>query len=472
MIVSAMRLESGTPLQQEVGWTRDLLRTVRYLANTEDDPFIVCCLNNVEDQLKLWTNTFPSIQPTHDVGADSAGEVVESLRQQKVKFNFATKQQLARLVKLNTTEHLVFNNSTKLGSHIKAAVSAGVEDFYVDSVEELAKIKRYYGSARIHVELSVAVCEGERGGAASSLSGVSGARLAELPLIFSEAASLQLAVVGLALNTRLEDLQDHDENLIKIKAGLEVVAVALNIARQNQVEVETIHLGEICGCSTNLPRHYGQQVNNLLTDLRLNNIKLTAAASNFLVSSSTVLATRILTARSSTQANMEYMEYQVTESVFGIFASQLHADESSVPVPLPLGGGGNRKGLTGKMLETTIMGHSGDGKDQILPVGDIVLPRMKEGDWLLFPNMGTSNLAEYVNSGRKIQSSKVFISLKESDSPGTNNGKNNVQSFKQTCDKENVLNINLDLKNQNINFNLGSGLKGEIDLKKTFIFGN
>ena len=83
-----------------------------------------------------------------DVGAARAGELVESLRQQNVKFNFATKQQLAELVKLNITEHLVFNNSTKLGSHIKAAVSAGVKDFYVDSVEELAKIKGYHGSAR------------------------------------------------------------------------------------------------------------------------------------------------------------------------------------------------------------------------------------------------------------------------------------------------------------------------------------
>ena len=66
----------------------------------------------------------------------------------------------------------------------------------------------------------------------------------------------------------------------------------------------------------------------------------------------------------------------------------------------------------------------------------------------------------------------MFISLKKSNSPGAKAGQINVQSFKQTCDKENVLNINLDLQNQNINFNLGSGLKGEIDLKKTFIFGN
>ena len=324
------------------------------------------------------------------------------------------------------------------------------------------------------MELSVAACEGEKvaaAAAAASLTGNSGAHLAKLPLILSEAASLNLAVVGLALNLRLSEV-DHEENLARLRAGLEVVAVALRVARENEVEVETVHLGEICSSASSLPRHYGQQLNNILADLRINNIKLTAAASNFLVSSSTVLVTRILEARAKTQASMEYMEYHVTESVFGIFSSQLQAEESSVPVPLPLGGGGNRKGLSGKLVETAILGHSGHEVDQILPLGDILLPRMKEGDWLLFPNVGTMNLAEYVNSGRKIQGSKVFISLKKSNSQGTKAGQINVQSFKQTCDKENVLNINLDLQNQNINFNLGSGLKGEIDLKKTFIFGN
>ena len=43
---------------------------------------------------------------------------------------------------------IVFRNSTKLGSHLKAAASAGVTDLYVDSPEELLKIKKYHGSAR------------------------------------------------------------------------------------------------------------------------------------------------------------------------------------------------------------------------------------------------------------------------------------------------------------------------------------
>ena len=99
------------------------------------------------------------------------------------------------------------------------------------NVEKKVKISIF----RLHIELCPA-CEGETV-AATSLSGVSGARLADLPLILSEAASLNLAVVGLALNLRLTDL-DHEENLARIKAGLEVVAMALCVCRQHEVEVE------------------------------------------------------------------------------------------------------------------------------------------------------------------------------------------------------------------------------------------
>merc|ERR1719510_1338279 len=107
------------------------------------------------------------------------------------------------------------------------------------------------------------------------------------------------------------------------------------------------------------------------------------------------------------------MEYYINESVFGMFSSQLTAEEEdTVPAPLPLGGSGNRKGLTGKLLESAIIGPTGDSLDQIIPLGDIVLPRMEDGDWLLFPNMGTMNMAEYVTSGRKMKGNKTFITVK------------------------------------------------------------
>jgi len=465
-----MRLESGTSLQHTVGWTRDMLRMVRYLANTEDEPFLVCSLSNVEDQVKLWSTIFPSIVPTHDVGANWSGEVLQCLTQQKVPFNITNKKQLEELMKLETNKkqplEIVFRNSTKLGSHLKAAASAGVTDLYVDSPEELLKIKKYHGAARIHVELTAS--QGENLGACN-LAGASGALLGELPLILSEANSLNLQVVGLALNLALGDL-DHEENLGRLKVGLDIAQKAVSVARENDVQIETLHLGQICANPASLPRHYGQEVMDLLQGELLRNIKITAEASNFLVASSTVLASRIIGARAKFRP--ESMEYYINESVFGIFSRQLvsEEEESPVPAPLPLGGGGHRKGLSGKLLETAIMGPSGDDMDQILALGDIVLPRMEEGDWLLFPNMGTMNLADYVNSGRKVKATNSFICLKETNSSKTR--ARSVPSLKETCDKENVININLDLQNHNINFNVGSGLKGEIDLRKTFLFGN
>lgn len=464
-----MRLESGTSLQHSVGWTRDLLRTVRYLANTEDDPFLVCCLSNVGEQLKLWNTTFPSIRPTHDVGVNSSAEVLEYLAHQKVKFNFRTKQELAELVKVDTTSHhqMVFRNSSKLGSHIKAAATAGVRDLQVDSLEELNKIKRFHGSARIHVELAASEAEKVTPGC---LSGGSGAQLSQLALILSEASSLGMEVVGLSLNLRINDME-HEENLNKLKAAVHIAKKALAVARENDVEISTLHLGQICNNAVNLPRQYAAELENILRAEHFNNIKLTAEASKFLVASSTVLASRIIAAR----AKPESMEYYINESVFGIFSCQLTAgeeEEDQVPAPLPLGGSGNRKGLTGKLLESAIIGPTGDSLDQIIPLGDVVLPRMEDGDWLLFPNMGAMNMAEYVNSGRKIKGHNTMICLKQSSNPRAR--ERNVPSIKQTvsCEKENVININLDLQNQNINFNLGSGLKGEIDLRKTFIFEN
>ena len=87
-----------------------------------------------------------------DVGANCSGELLDYLNQQNVSFNITNKKQLEELVRLDITKQqqqpVVFVNSTKVGSHIKAAASVGVSDLYVDSREELAKIKKCHGSAR------------------------------------------------------------------------------------------------------------------------------------------------------------------------------------------------------------------------------------------------------------------------------------------------------------------------------------
>lgn len=80
------------------------------------------------------------------------GEVLQCLETLEIPFNINNKQELNKLVELGfDLGSTTFSNPIKLGSHIRAAQSFGVNILYCDSVEELAKIKKFHGSARYRV---------------------------------------------------------------------------------------------------------------------------------------------------------------------------------------------------------------------------------------------------------------------------------------------------------------------------------
>jgi len=204
-------------------------------------------------------------------------------------------------------------------------------------------------------------------------------------------------------------------------------------------------------------------VQQALKSSSLTGLNLKADATHFLVCSSVTLAAKIIAVRERNRPHC--MQYYINEGVFGAFSNNLISEDCLVSAPLPLGGGKNRKGLTAKLLDTSIIGPSGDELDEVLD--DIVLPRMEEGDWLLFPNMGTMNLTEY-GSEMKIEGNNLFIYLKKRDIIG---GVKPCPGLQKAWENENIKNIDLDLQEkQKFEFNVGTCLKGEIDLRKTFIY--
>jgi len=92
---------------------------------------------------------------------------------------------------------------------------------------------------------------------------------------------------------------------------------------------------------------------------------------------------------------------------------------------------------------------------------------MEEGDWLLFPNMGTMTLADY-GSEMKIEGNNLFIYLKKRE---ILSGVKPCPGLQRAWQTDSIQNINLDLQNmKKIEFTGGAGLKGEIDLGQTFIY--
>jgi len=458
-----MRLDSGMSLQQEVGWTRDMLRMTRYLAEIQDDAFVVCSLSNIPDELENWNNVFPEIEPTFYVGANPLTEVHQCISQLGVKMTIKNKNDAAALGKLqDSCSDVVYSSSMKLGSHIKAAVSAGVQMFFVDTPQEMIKIKKVLPGARIIIELSVDDHDN-----LESLDSGSGVKLCHLGSLLHEASRLNLEVVGLALNLDVAGCLDHEENLVKVKKGLKVAENALNIAKENQVHVKVLHLGEICRSASSIPDNYAGDINSILNKDVFNNIHVLGDASHSLVSSCLTLAARVTSSCSS-----EHQIININESVFGAFSEHLTSSECCLASPLPLGGGANRKGISYKLMDTEIRGNSDADNDVVLPMGDIMLPKLEKGDWLLFPRMGVMNLGEYMAQESKIIGNKSFVFVRKPAASGNGNG--NVGTLHFNSDTENFvnveINVDLDLCTVEQNCNSETGLRGEIDLRKTFIY--
>jgi len=455
-----MRLESRTSLQQEVGWSRDMVRMARYLADIQEEPFVVASLENITDELAMWDSMFPGIKPTFYVGSNPLTEVMDHVLQLGTDLHVRNKRDLA-LVK-DVASPIVYSASTKLGSAIKAAAASGVQVLYVDSVGEMEKIKKFHPSARIVVELSVHDNDNSE-----SLDAGSGIKVSELSALISEGKRLDLEISGLALNLDVLGSLDQDENLVCVKYGLEIAEAALKIAREANLDLKTLHLGQICVSSANVPSSFINEINNIVSRDVFANLKISADASSILIASSVTLAAKIIDV--SDLDTEERMTYAVNESVFGAFSINLSTPECCIRSPLILGGGGRRKGLSNKLLDTGIFGVSGQTEDVILPMGEIMLPRLELGDWLLFPNMGAVNLSEYDNLSRRIVGNKSFVCVRK-PVPRSASERATVERFTPAFSEAATVCIDLD---QQLNMNCipdNMGLKGEIDLRKTFIY--
>ena len=315
---------------------------------------------------------------------------------------------------------------------------------------------------RIVVELSVHDIDNSE-----SLDAGSGIKVSELSALISEGKRLGLEISGLALNLDVLGSLDQDENLVCVKYGLEVAEAALKIAREANLDLKTLHLGQICVSSANVPSSFINEINNIVSRDVFSNLKISADASSFLIASSVTLAAKIIDA--SDLDTEERMTYAINESVFGAFSINLSTPECCIRSPLILGGGGRRKGLSNKLLDTGIFGVSGQSEDVILPMGEIMLPRLELGDWLLFPNMGAVNLSEYDNLSRRIVGNKTFVCVRK---PATRSASERatVERFTPAFSEAATVCIDLD---QQLNMNCipdNMGLKGEIDLRKTFIY--
>jgi len=369
-----MKLDSGSSLQQTVGWDRRGLRVVRLLADSQSLPFAVCSLSTLASQVRRWRNAFPRIQPFHGVGCNSMKEVLSLLSSLDVRFEVTNRQQLSQITDNGLeTHHVLFNNPTKLGSHMRAAAKSNVVTTTFDSLEELNKVKKNAPDSSLLLSLNCCSHPTQ-----SHLGSLPGADLSSASDLLVHAARLDLSVVGIVLEPVVGD-HDGDDTWRHVKHQVEMAAKVFDLAEAMGSPMSRLHMNAMVG---SLGEEWQGEFAKLLDNTFHPAVQISAAAGAFLSSPAVTLAVQVIGVRARDDGSINYY---VNDGVFGAFSACLSGD-AMIPAPFPLGGGKNRKGLRSRQYNTTIFGPSGEELDLI--TDDIVLPQLTEGDWLLFPNMG------------------------------------------------------------------------------------
>ena len=143
-----------------------------------------------------------------------------------------------------------------------------------------------------------------------SLEASSGVAVDDVQNIITEAKRLGLEIEGFAVNLDVAGSLDQDDNLAGVKKALKVAEAAVKIAKEGQLEVKTLHLGQLCNTSINIPQSYVNEINNILSADVFRNIRVKSDASHFLTASSITLATKIVQTRID-----ESVTYVINESI-------------------------------------------------------------------------------------------------------------------------------------------------------------
>lgn len=400
-----MRLDCGISLQQEVGWDRQTIRTTRFLADSQNEPFLVYSEAVLVQQIRNWRRLFPRIQPTHDVTLNGLGRVLEALHNQGVRLDVTCKSQintLADLALLTKREGVMYTAPHKVASHLRAAEEGGVCYMVYSAKEELVKIKKACPNARLLLLLDCQTTP----------------NLVEIKQLLVAGQEAGLPVCGLYLS---ELASQGSEDLPVLATWLRLARSLHAWAADNLgLRLERLHIGELAGMASSASGRGGDnccdcasELNQLVDTLFPAHLQvvISAAATRFLVSPAVTLATRVVAVRDRTAiggaCNLgPEMFYYINEGVFGAFSGILfennnNSGASSNLVPFPLGGVKNRKGAAShvaghRYFGTSIRGPSGDELDVI--ADEVLLPRLDEDDWLLFPGLGCLNDTGYGRS--------------------------------------------------------------------------
>lgn len=347
--------------------------------------FHVLDLAHVTSKAEHWGALLPEVRPFYAVKANPAPQLVQHLSQKHPNFGFDCASPAEIELALDrgaSPDRIIFAHPCKAPAAIVYAREAGVTQSVFDSVEELHKVATYAPDMslllRIWVDDASAQCQ---------LSNKYGASREEWPELLATARRLGIRVNGVSLHV---GSGNTDPSVFGRTLG-----DARELFRMGEAEGHRMRVLDIgggfpgsCSADTSLEK-IAAMVRPHLARFPAGT-RFIAEPGRYMVAEAQTLATMVM----GHKRRADRPVYFVADSLYGSFNCIIYDHSRILPDPLETGlslGAGTEDGQNACLEQSILFGQTCDGIDQIS--SEVMLPRLRTGDWLIFPGMGA-----YTNS--------------------------------------------------------------------------
>ncbi|KAM3597285.1 uncharacterized protein V6R79_002578 [Siganus canaliculatus] len=161
-----------------------------------EEPFLVADLDSVVKRHLRWLANLPRVKPFYAVKCNCMPAVVGMLHALGTGFDCASKGEIQLALSLGISpDKIIFAHTTKPPAHIKYARSRGINMMTFDCEEELLKISRCHGNAKLVLRIAV-----DDSTSLLKLNSKFGAKMAAVGKLLQCAAELGLNVIGVSFH--------------------------------------------------------------------------------------------------------------------------------------------------------------------------------------------------------------------------------------------------------------------------------
>jgi ornithine decarboxylase len=359
-----------------------LLKTIH--EESLDSAFCVIDLAEIVHSVQSWRINAPRVEPVFPVAVNPNATVLSMLQSQDVSFTVASTKEVASEVTAKdvvSPVHIMDSSHVRGDKYVKSVVAAGINNFLVDSVEDILRISKFTKSPSIMVNLGNLLSD----------------KL--LTDILQAAAVLHFEVTGVAIGITRELKSDHADYYSSLKSIVDALFSAkraIAIGADYGFTLKKLHFaGRIvddlvlnhCDYSEAL-FGFNSSINHVFPLEEFPNLCISADAMDSLVGKSHTIAAIISGVKHGSEESMYYID----DGIYGSFhcnmiGPNMTAKLSPKSLQVSNGEGSSRSELT----RSTVWGPTCDSLDVVGK--DIPLCKMSVGDWLYFKNCGSFSIS-------------------------------------------------------------------------------